>query len=322
MRVVQVLRETQHAPEKIAADLHRRLSHAPREMRGTLDHEHPQFREFAQQQSRRRGARERSADNDNIVVHARRICAPARRAPTEIIRLHPRSVPLEVPRLNPMRLLFSISFFALVLPIRAAAPLDVTPVRKWIARQDEFRNVQADFTQTRSLRALRSPIAVPGRMCFSTPNSLRWELGDPAKTIVLRKGETYFLIQPAKKKAERLTSGNVAQEGGARGFAMMEFPLARDFGEFNRKFEILAVNTEGNRCHLEILPRDAQARKFLSALKIDFDTATGYMLSFEMATRDGSSMRNEFSNVRVNQKIDRRVFEYDLTGYEVVDEKN
>ena len=221
-----------------------------------------------------------------------------------------------------MHLLLSISFFALVLPIRAAAPLDVAPVKKWLARQDEFRNVQADFTQTRSLRALRSPIAVPGHLCFSTPNSLRWELGEPAKTVVLRKGDTYLLIQPAKNKAQRLSAGSVAKEGGARGFAMMEFPLAKDFGEFNRKFEILAVNTEGNHCHLEILPRDAQARKFLSALKIDFDTATGHMLSFEMATKDGSSMRNEFSNVRVNQKIDRHVFDYDLTGYEVVDEKN
>ncbi len=221
-----------------------------------------------------------------------------------------------------MRFLIPISFLALALPVRAAAPLDVSPVKKWLTRQDEFHNVQADFTQTRSLRALRSPIAVPGHLIFSTPNSLRWELGDPAKTVVLRKGDSYLLIQPAKKKAQRLSAGNAAQEGGARGFALMEFPLAKDFGEFTRKFEILAVNTEGSHCHLEILPRDVQARKFLSALKIDFDTATGHMLSFEMTTKDGSSMRNEFSNVRVNQKIDRRVFQYDLTGYEVVDEKN
>jgi hypothetical protein len=32
-------------------------------------------------------------------------------------------------------------------------------------------------------------------------------------------------------------------------------------------------------------------------------------------------MRNDFTNVRMNQKIDRHVFEYDFTGYEVVDGK-
>lgn len=220
-----------------------------------------------------------------------------------------------------MRPLLLLTCLFLPFSTPAAEPLDLAPVKKWIARQDEFRNVQADFTQTRALRALRSPVASPGRLWFSMPSSLRWELGDPAKTVVLRKGETYWLIQPAKKKAQRLSAGNVAQEGGARGFAMMEFPLATDFADFQRKFEVLSVATEGNRCHLEILPRDAQARKFLSALKIDFDTKTAHMIAFEMVTRDGSSMRNEFTNVRLNQKIDRRLFEYDLTGFEVEEKK-
>jgi outer membrane lipoprotein-sorting protein len=220
-----------------------------------------------------------------------------------------------------MRLLL-LSLCLIALSARAAETPDLTPVKKWLARQDEFHSVQADFTQTRALRALRSPVAVPGHIWFSTPNSLRWELGDPARTIVVRKGDTYLLVQPAKKKAQRLSATNIGPEGGAKGFAMMEFPLAKDFADFQKKFDVLAVSTEGTRCHLEILPRDAQARKFLSALKIDFDTTTGHMLSFEMATRDGSSMRNDFSNVRLNQKIDRRMFEYDLTGYEVVDGKD
>jgi outer membrane lipoprotein-sorting protein len=221
-----------------------------------------------------------------------------------------------------MRLLLFLLAPTLACAAPATDSLDLAPVKKWIARQDEFRSVQADFTQTRALRALRSPIASPGRITFAVPSLLRWELGDPAKTIVLRKGDNYLLIQPAKKKAERIPASNIGQEGGAKGFAMMEFPLATDFADFNKKFEILAVSTEGNRCHLEILPREAQARKFLSALKIDFDTKTGHMISFEMVTRDGSSMRNEFSNVRVNEKIDRRTFEFDLTGYDVTDAKN
>ena len=40
---------------------------------------------------------------------------------------------------------------------------------------------------------------------------------------------------------------------------------------------------------------------------------------FEMAFRDGSSMRNEFSNVKMNQKIDHHIFDFDFTGYEVTD---
>ncbi|HSI11920.1 MAG TPA: outer membrane lipoprotein carrier protein LolA [Chthoniobacter sp.] len=221
-----------------------------------------------------------------------------------------------------MRLLIPFLTLLCALPALAAEPIDMAPVKKWIARQDELRSVQADFTQTRALRALRSPIATPGHMAFATPDQLRWELGEPAKTIVIRKGDTYTLIQPAKKKAERYKADSIAKKGGAMGFAMMNFPLAKDFADFNRQFETLAVTVTDNRCHLELLPRDAQAKKMLEALKFDFDTVSGHLLSFELTTRDGSSMRSDFSNVRMNQKIDRHVFDYDLTGYEVVDGKN
>ncbi|HEV7869094.1 MAG TPA: outer membrane lipoprotein carrier protein LolA [Chthoniobacteraceae bacterium] len=213
--------------------------------------------------------------------------------------------------------LLLIALFPLGLP--AAEALDLAPVKKWIAKQSDFRAVVADFKQTRSLRALRSPLASTGRLWFAAPNSFRWEVGEPAKTVVLRKGDTIHVIQPEKKKAERSLAGKGGKPSPAQAFAMMQFPLATDWADFQRQFEVLAVETEGTRCHLEVLPRDPQARKFLNALKMDFNTSNGQLLSFELATKDGSSLRNEFSNVQVNPKIDRAVFEYDLTGYKVVD---
>ena len=207
--------------------------------------------------------------------------------------------------------------------LRAAEPLDFTPVKRWITRQDDFRAVTADFTQTRSLRALKSPLTSEGRLWFKAPSSFRWELGTPARTIVLRKGETLFLIQPAKKRAERSpANAKPDKPSPMQAMGMMSFPFARDFADFQRQFETLSISTDGPRCHLEVLPREAQARKFLSALKLDFNTATGHLLGFEMATRDGSSLRNDFTNVQVNPKISPAVFEFDFTGYEVVDAKN
>jgi len=219
-----------------------------------------------------------------------------------------------------MRLIL-LSLLCVLLPFagRAAEAPDLAPIKRWIARQDEFHSVQADFTQTRALRALRSPVAIHGRLSFVAPDSLIWELGDPPKTVLIKKGGTYLLIQPAKKKAERSTAGGLEKKGGAQAFALMSFPLAKDFNDFNRQFEVLNVTTAEERCHFEIAPRDLQERKFLQAIRIDFDTATGHLLAFEMVFRDGSSMRNEFSNVKMNQKIDRRAFDYDLTGYEVID---
>ena len=222
-----------------------------------------------------------------------------------------------------LRALLLAAVLVSAVAVRAAEPLDFTPVKRWITRQEDFRAVTANFTQTRSLRALKSPLASEGRLWFKAPSSFRWEIGTPAKTILLRKGESLFLIQPAKKRAERSPAEvRPDKPSPMQAMGMMSFPFARDFADFQRQFETLSIATEGTRCHLEVLPRDAQARKFLSALKLDFSTADGHLLGFEMATRDGSSLRNDFTNVQVNPKIAPAVFEFDFTGYEVVDAKN
>ena len=220
------------------------------------------------------------------------------------------------------RLLCFLALLACAATLAAAADApDLAPLRRWLARQEELRTLQADFTQTRSYKNLRDPIAAPGHLWFSAPGAFRWELGDPPKTVVLRKGENYYVIQPGKKRAERTPTSALSQPGNARRMPMIDFPFAKNFEDFNARFEVVSVSTEGKRCHLEVLPRDAQARNALAAIRIDFDTDTGHLLAFEFVTRDGSSMRNEFSNVRVNQKIDPRQFDYDFAGYEVVDAK-
>jgi outer membrane lipoprotein-sorting protein len=220
-----------------------------------------------------------------------------------------------------MRALLLLLFIAQSTSLAAAETLDFAPVKKWIARQEDFRAVTADFVQSRALRALRSPLKSEGRLWFKAPGSFRWELGQPAKTVVIRKGEFIYVIQPEKKRAERSPAEATDKQSGAAALAMMEFPFARDFADFQKRFETLSIENDGARCRLSVLPRDPKARKFLSALKLDFNTTSGHLLGFELATRDGSSLRNEFSNVEVNPKIAPGVFDFDLTGYEIVDAK-
>ena len=210
---------------------------------------------------------------------------------------------------------------AMALPVAAAETPDLAPVKKWLAGQASVRTVQADFTQTRSFHALRDPLASPGHLWFSAPHSFRWDLGDPPRTVVLRRDDLYYVIQPAKKHAERVSAAAGGDQAGGRELPMMDFPLAKNFDDFNRRFEVLTVTIQGARCHVEMLPRDPQMRKFLAVAKIDFDTESGFLLSFEFVTRDGSSLRNEFTNVRLNGKIEPARYEYDLTGYDVADAK-
>ena len=222
-----------------------------------------------------------------------------------------------------MRFLALLAVWSLARGVAVAgdAPPDLAPLKRWLARQGEVRSVQADFTQTRSFHALRDPLASSGHLWFSAPHSFRWELGDPVKTVVLRVGETAYVIQPPRKHAEHLSTVDPGSPGASNPLPMMNFPMAKSFADFDRQFEVLSLTVTGTRCHIELHPRDPQAGKFLAVLTLDFDTESGYLLAFEARTRDGSSLRNEFNNVRFNAKIDPRVFDFDLTGYEVVDAK-
>ncbi len=213
-------------------------------------------------------------------------------------------------------------FLLLLIPLLStrhcvAAGPDMAPVKQWIARQGELRSVSADLTQTRSLKALRSPLSSPGHLWFLAPDSFRWELGNPVKTIVLRRGDSFFVIQPGKKRAERHPVTQSGPPSAVQAMATMGFPFAKDYADFQRQFETLGLKVEGPQGHLEVAPRDPQMRKMLSSLDVDFDTNSGIILSFALNTRDGSTLRNEFSNVQVNPKLERHLFEFDFTGYEV-----
>ena len=213
--------------------------------------------------------------------------------------------------------LFALLACAWAASLRAeASASDLAALKTWVTRQSEVRTVQADFTQKRTFHALRDPLATPGHLWYGATQGFRWDLGDPPRTILLRKGASSLLIQPPKKHAEHLSAAN-----GATPLPMMDFPLAKNYDDFDRKFEVLSVSVTGDRCHAELLPRDPQARKYLEAFRLDFQTDSGALLDFEIALRDGSALRNDFTNVRLNAKIDAHVFDYDLTGYEVTDAK-
>ncbi len=196
---------------------------------------------------------------------------------------------------------------------------DLVPIRAWIAKQAQVRSVSARFTQTRALRTLRSPIKTEGQLWFKAPEWFRWELGDPAKTIVLGTPDGVTVIHPAARRAERKPMDKAGATPDAA-LGMMRFPGGGSMEDFVREVQVLSVRTVGSQCHVEMLPRDAQAARRLSVIKWAFDMDSGHWISLEIITREGSSIRNDFYDVETNGKIDKGVFTFDLSGFRISDE--
>ncbi len=209
------------------------------------------------------------------------------------------------------RILLLPACLAAVVSAFAVEP-DTAVLDRWIARQAAIRSLSADFTQTRALRVLRNPVSAKGRLWFQAPGNFRWEVGSPPKTIVLRKGGDIRVIEPARQvvKIE-------AVELGKREAGVMEFPFVRSREDLENRFRILDLRTEGEVCRVKLAPRDT--RGSLTGINLAFDTEAGHLLSLEMTFRDGSSMRNEFSNVQVNEKLPAGTFAFDTAGFQVID---
>ncbi len=192
--------------------------------------------------------------------------------------------------------------------------LDIRPVKKWLASQEKIRSLRADFTQTRAFRSLRDPFVSQGTFWFVAPISFRVELGDPPKMVSLRKKDSILLIQPLKKRAEILPVDQLQKKSSP---ALFKFPIARDYEDFTRQFDLRDVTVDGARAQIEVMPKDPAMRKVVTFAKFDFDTEAGRLYAVEMAFKDGTSMRNEFTNVQLNPKIDPALFDYDLKGFQV-----
>ena len=199
--------------------------------------------------------------------------------------------------------------------------VDLLPLKACFEAQNDLKSISADFTQTRALKTLKSPIAVKGHFWFAAPDRFRWQLGDPPKTIIIGTDNGTVFIQPLRKHASKNSLPNPENSANRQTFQMVGLSGAGTLEEFQKHMNVLSLKTSGTRCHLEMLPKDPATSRGLSSINLDFDAGSGQWIGFEIVTREGSLIRTELNNVRTNSVIPGGVFDYDLRGFTVDHEK-
>jgi outer membrane lipoprotein-sorting protein len=190
---------------------------------------------------------------------------------------------------------------------------------KWFEVQTNLHSWSADFTQTRSLKVLSQPLVSTGKV-WVTPGGFRWELGQPVQTIVLRQPDQLLIIYPRLKQAEKYPLGAVPSGPIKDALALLDATLPRDRATMEKNFRLLSATETNSILQMTLQPRSDSARKFISEILIGFHTNDFTIAVTEMKFSDGSSLRNDFTNVMLNQPIDRTQFEAKLPpDYTVVE---
>jgi len=186
-------------------------------------------------------------------------------------------------------------------------------LRDWISKQSAVRSLRADFIQTRRLPALRIPLKKSGTVWFGAEGRFRWQVGDPVEMLVLKSPDDFLLIEPKKFLARRLSASAAA----ARAMQELPMPLAVSFEEFQRRFEVVSLETNDGSVNLHLRSKDPKLAEGLKSLRIVFDQATGAISLFELVFRDGSEISTAFTRVEWNKPPDADLFRYDLTNFRI-----
>lgn len=217
----------------------------------------------------------------------------------------------------------NIGWCVAILLCVAATTLHAAPYEalfnQWFAAQTNMQNWSADFTQTRSLVALSQPLVSSGKV-WVRPGEFRWELGHPPQTIVVRDPDELLIMYPRFKRAEIYPLDKIPPGPIRDAMSLLDATIPRDRASMEEHFQLLSATVTNSIMQLTLQPKSASARQFVSAIQVGFHTNNFVIADSEMQFADGSTLRNDFTNVVFNQPMDPALFATNLPpDYSVVE---
>jgi outer membrane lipoprotein carrier protein len=210
-----------------------------------------------------------------------------------------------------------VAWLALAAPA-LGAETSTEVLDTWLARQAGLETWSADVTQVRELKALTRPLESEGRVWFRQPNRFRWQLGDPPRTIAVRTERELLVIYPQLEQAERYALDGELDPGWQQALSLLEVGFPRDREAFYRQYEPLSTTREGEVWVLALQPAAKAARRLVEQVRFEIGADDWTLLATELIFPDGSVMRNEFRNHRINPALDPALFEFEIdAGYDV-----
>jgi len=200
----------------------------------------------------------------------------------------------------------------------AAVRPDGPLLDRWFAAQAGIKTWTAQFTQIRTLKALKEPLRAEGRVWFAAPNQFRWELGEPPRTIAVREAAQMMVVYPRFKRAERYPLDGDGASQWRDALTLIETGMPRSRAALEERFTEQSFSVTDGVATLRLQPRSSQARRMIGEVRIEFSEATLALGATELHFADGSVLRNEFRAAEVNPELPPDHFKAPLgEGYKV-----
>ena len=191
---------------------------------------------------------------------------------------------------------------------------DLQIVERWLQSNAKTRSLRVEFVQSRALKAIKNPLVQPGVLWLDYETGrFRWQLGDPAKTIVVsRENNQIAVLRTPLKRVEFREAGG--QGSGAPGLARLAQGFPKTLEEFQKRYRVLEVVAKGNAYEIAVQPEGPQGEA-VSRFGFVIDQTRYLLKGLVIDLKDGSRITTTFQRVERNGKIEQSVFQPDLRGY-------
>ena len=192
-------------------------------------------------------------------------------------------------------------------------------LQAWLNQQARIKTWSADVVQIRKLKSLVRPLKARGRVWFSHPNRFRWQLGDPPRTIAVRKDDELLIIYPRLKQVERYATGKDIDPAWKQVLALLDVGFPSNAEAFFEQYELLSTRQTRKKWRFELRPAAEAARRLLDRVWVEASKQDFSLLTTELVFPDGSTMRNVFIHRQLNPDLDQALFDFEISeGYQVV----
>jgi outer membrane lipoprotein-sorting protein len=215
------------------------------------------------------------------------------------------------------------ALFMMILISSAEAGTDTDSSREflnaWMGQQAKIKTWSADVVQIRNLKSLTRPLKSRGQVWFLQPNRFRWQLGDPPRTIAVRKDDELLIIYPRLKQIERFAAGEDIDPAWKQVLSLLEVGFPSDSETFFSRYELVRTTRLKKSWKFELRPAAEVARKLLDRVTVEISKRDFTLLATELVFPDGSTMKNRFVHRRLNPDLDEGLFDFEIEeGYTVV----
>lgn len=200
-----------------------------------------------------------------------------------------------------------------MLTAMAHAELDTAPLANWIKRQTTVGSLRATFRQERKLPALQQPVSTPGTLLMERPGKMRWELGNPPKTLAISDGTTLSLLEVDKKEARQIA----ADSPRARQFSLLLGKAFQDLTDFQQTFQLHESRIVSGIYQVTLKPTDRNLAAQVPWVFLDIDPAKNELRALELELKDHSRIRTIFLTTEFNPKLPAGSFQANLSGYKI-----